>query len=214
MEQSLKRSGPSASDNALADAFHRMIELSRTAPPPTLKARLDRLARLRAAISDNEARFDQAISADFGHRCATETAIAETLLVLGEIKHAAKHLKGWMAPQKVSTALQFLPAKNRLIPQPVGVVGIIAPWNYPLQLTLAPAVDALAAGNRVMIKPSELVPRFSALLREVISAKFDSSEMVVTGIDDGIAKSFASLPFDHLMFTGSTRVGRLVAEAA
>jgi len=210
MDQSLKSPGQSA----LEDAFHAMFELSRTAPSATLSQRLDRLARLRAAISENEARFEQAISADFGHRCATETAIAETLLVLGEIKHAAKHLKKWMAPQRVSTALQFMPAKNRLIPQPLGVVGIIAPWNYPLQLTLAPAVGALAAGNRVMIKPSELVPRFSALLRDVIAAKFDASETIVTGIDDDIAKTFASLPFDHLIFTGSTRVGRLVAEAA
>ena len=210
MDQSLKSPGQSA----LEDAFHAMFELSRTAPSATLQQRLDWLARLRAAISENEARFEQAISADFGHRCATETAIAETLLVLGEIKHAAKHLEKWMAPQRVSTALQFMPAKNRLIPQPLGVVGIIAPWNYPLQLTLAPAVGALAAGNRVMIKPSELVPRFSALLKEVIAAKFDATEIVVTGIDDDIAKTFASLPFDHLIFTGSTRVGRLVAEAA
>ena len=210
MDQSLKSPGQSALD----DAFHAMFKLSRTAPAPTLQQRLDRLARLRAAISENEVRFEQAISADFGHRCATETAIAETLLVLGEIKHAARHLKKWMAPQRVSTALQFMPAKNRLIPQPLGVVGIIAPWNYPLQLTLAPAVGALAAGNRVMIKPSELVPRFSALLKEVIAAKFDATEIVVTGIDDDIAKTFASLPFDHLIFTGSTRVGRLVAEAA
>ena len=210
MDQSLKSPGQSA----LEDAFHAMFELSRMTPAPDLAERLDRLARLRAAVADNEARFEQAISADFGHRSTTETAIAETLLVLGEIKHAAKHLKKWMAPQRVSTALQFMPAKNRLIPQPLGVVGIIAPWNYPLQLTLAPAVGALAAGNRVMIKPSELVPRFSALLKEVIAAKFDATEIVVTGIDDDIAKTFASLPFDHLIFTGSTRVGRLVAEAA
>ena len=135
-------------------------------------------------------------------------------MVLGEIRHATKHLKKWMAPQRVSTALQFCPARNRLIPQPLGVVGIIAPWNYPLQLTLAPAVGALAAGNRVMIKPSELVPRFSALLTEVIAQKFDAGEMVVTGIEEDIAQAFAALPFDHLMFTGSTRVGRLVAEAA
>jgi coniferyl-aldehyde dehydrogenase len=210
MDQPLKSPG----QNALEDAFHRLFELSRTQPAPTLGERLDRLARLRAAVSENEAGFEQAISADFGHRSRTETAIAETMLVLGEIKHAAKRLKGWMAPQRVSTTLQFMPAKNRLIPQPVGVVGIIAPWNYPLQLTLAPAVAALAAGNRVMIKPSELVPRFSALLREIIASKFDATEMIVTGIDDDIARAFASLPFDHLMFTGSTRVGRLVAEAA
>jgi coniferyl-aldehyde dehydrogenase len=210
MDQPVK----SPAQRAVADAFERMFELSRAAPAPTLTERLDRLARLRAAVQDNEARFEQAISADFGHRSKIETAIAETLLVLGEIKHAAKHLKKWMAPQRVSTALQFAPAKNRLIPQPLGVVGIIAPWNYPLQLTLAPAVGALAAGNRVMIKPSELSPRFSALLAEIIAAKFDPTEMTVTGIDEEIATSFASLPFDHLIFTGSTRVGRLVAEAA
>jgi coniferyl-aldehyde dehydrogenase len=210
MDQSLKSPGQSALD----DAFHAMFELSRTTPEPSLAERLDRLARLRAAVSDNEARFEAAISADFGHRCATETTIAETMFVLGEIKHTAKHLKKWMAARRISTALQFMPAKNRLIPQPLGVVGIIAPWNYPLQLTLAPAVGAIAAGNRVMIKPSELVPRFSALLKEVISAKFEPTEIVVTGIEDDIAKTFASLPFDHLIFTGSTRVGRLVAEAA
>jgi coniferyl-aldehyde dehydrogenase len=210
MDQPLKSPGQSVLD----DAFHRQFELSRSMPAPTLAERLDRLARLRAAISENETLFEQAISADFGHRSRTETAVAETMLVLGEIKHAAKHLKKWMAPQRVSTALQFMPAKNRLIPQPLGVVGIIAPWNYPLQLTLAPAVAALAAGNRVMIKPSELVPRFSALLKEVIASKFDAGEMMATDIDDDISQAFASLPFDHLMFTGSTRVGRLVAEAA
>jgi coniferyl-aldehyde dehydrogenase len=210
MDQSLKSPGQSA----LEDAFHAMFEPSRTRPAPDLAERLDRLARLRAAVSENEGRFEQAISADFGHRSATETLIAETMLVLGEIRHATKHLKKWMAPQRVSTALQFMPAKNRLIPQPLGVVGIIAPWNYPLQLTLAPAVGALAAGNRVMIKPSELVPRFSALLKEVIAARFDATELLVTGIDGDIAQAFASLPFDHLIFTGSTRIGRLVAEAA
>src|SRR6201990_1945374 len=204
----------SPAQRAVADAFHRMLELAPREPAPPLAERLDRLARLRVAIQANESRFEAAISADSGHRSSIETAIAETLLVLGEIKHAAKHLKKWMAPQRVATALQFMPAKNRLTPQPRGGAGIIAPWNYPLQLTLAPAVGALAAGNRVMIKPSELVPRFSALLREVIASKFDAAEIFVTGIEDVIAKAFASLPFDHLIFTGSTRVGRLVAEAA
>ena len=210
MDQPMKSPG----QRALDDAFHRIFELTRSRPAPSLGERLDRLARLKAAVSDNESGFEKAISADFGHRCPTETAVAETLLVLGEIRHATRHLKKWMAPQRISTALQFMPARNRLMPQPLGVVGIIAPWNYPLQLTLAPAVGALAAGNRVMIKPSELVPRFSVLLQQAIAAKFDASEMLVTGIDDDIARAFASLPFDHLIFTGSTRVGRLVAEAA
>src|SRR5580704_737633 len=210
MDQSLKSPGLTALD----EAFHALHDASRAEPAPDLELRLDRLKRLRAAVTRNEARFEQAISADFGHRSAVETTIAETLVLLTEIKHATKRLKKWMAPQRIATALQFMPAKNRLIPQPLGVVGIIAPWNYPLQLTLAPAIGAIAAGNRVMIKPSELTPRFSALLKEVISAKFDASEMVVTGVEDDISQAFASLPFDHLMFTGSTRVGRLVAEDA
>jgi coniferyl-aldehyde dehydrogenase len=199
---------------ALEEAFHAMVERSRAEPAADLRTRLDRLARLRAVVADNEERFKQAISADFGHRSAVETTIAETLFLLSEIRHATKHLKSWMAPQRVATALQFLPARNRLMPQPLGVVGIIAPWNYPLQLTLAPAIGALAAGNRVMIKPSELTPRFAALLKDAVAQKFDAAEMLVTGVEDEIAKAFAALPFDHLVFTGSTRVGRLVAEAA
>ena len=210
MDQSLKSPGLSV----LEDAFHAMFDRSRADPPATLEQRLDRLKRLRAAVAENEARFEAAISADFGHRARIETAIAETLFLFTEIRHASRHLKRWMAPQRIATAPQFWPAKNRLIPQPLGVVGIIAPWNYPLQLTLGPAIGALAAGNRVMIKPSELTPRFAALLKEIIAAKFDPAELVVTGVEDEVAKAFAALPFDHLIFTGSTRVGRLVAEAA
>ncbi|MGJ5038200.1 MULTISPECIES: coniferyl aldehyde dehydrogenase [unclassified Bradyrhizobium] len=210
MDQSLK----SPALSALDDAFHAQVEASRNAPPPALAARLDGLKRLRAMLSDNEKRLEQAISADFGHRCAVETTIAETLFLQAEIRHTLKVLPRWMAPRRIATALQFWPARNRLIPQPLGVVGIIAPWNYPLQLTLAPAIGALAAGNRVMIKPSELTPHFSALLEELIAANFDPTELIVTGIEDGVAETFAALPFDHLVFTGSTRVGRIVAEAA
>jgi coniferyl-aldehyde dehydrogenase len=199
---------------ALDDAFHAMFDAARADPAPSLELRLDRLRRLRALVSDNETRFEQAISADFGHRSPTETLFAETLFVLGETKHAAKHLKKWMVPRRIATALQFMPAKNRLIPQPLGVVGIIAPWNYPLQLTLAPAVGALAAGNRVMIKPSELTPHFAGFLKELVAAKFAPDELLVTGVEEEIARAFVSLPFDHLIFTGSSRVGRLVAEAA
>jgi len=210
MDQSLK----SPALAALDDAFHALHDASRAEPPADLALRLDRLKRLRSAVSKNEKRFAEAISADFGHRAAVETTIAETLFLLTEIKHAKGHLKRWMTPRPIQTMVQFWPAKNRLYPQPLGVIGIIAPWNYPLQLTLAPAIGAIAAGNRVMIKPSELTPRFAALLKEIIAASFAPTEMIVTGIEDEIAKAFASLPFDHLVFTGSTRVGRLVAEAA
>ena len=199
---------------ALGEIFRRQVALSRSAAPPALAERLDRLARLRAVVAENEKPFAAAISADFGNRSVVETTIAETFFVQGEIRHAVKHLKGWMAPRRVSTQLQFLPGKNRLIPQPLGVVGIIAPWNYPLQLTLAPAVAAIAAGNRMMIKPSELAPRFALALREAVARRFDVMEIAVTGIEDGVAQAFSELPFDHLIFTGSTRVGRIVAASA
>jgi coniferyl-aldehyde dehydrogenase len=214
LDHALDQSLTSAPLRALVDAFRIMVARSRTEAAPDLSQRLDRLARLRAVVADNEERFRQAISADFGHRSTVETTIAETMMVYGEIRHATKHLKSWMAPQRIATALQFLPARNRLIPQPLGVVGIIAPWNYPLQLTLAPAIGAIAAGNRIIIKPSELVPHFAGLLKETIAERFDAAEVLVTGVEDEIAKAFATLPFDHLVFTGSTRVGRLVAEAA
>jgi len=212
--QTLDRSLTSAPIRALEEAFHAMVARSRAEAAPDLAERLDRLVRLRSMVADNEERFRQAISADFGHRSSVETTIAEAMMVYGEIRHATKHLKGWMAPQRIGTALQFLPARNRLMPQPLGVVGIIAPWNYPLQLTLAPAIGAIAAGNRVIIKPSELAPHCSALLKETVAARFDASEILVTGTEEDVAKAFAQLPFDHLVFTGSTRVGRLVAEAA
>lgn len=214
MDNALDRPLASIPLAALTDSFQAMVARSRAEPAPDLAERLDRLARLRAVVADNEERFRQAISADFGHRSAVETTFAETMMVFSEIRHASKHLKSWMAPQRVATALQFLPARNRLIPQPLGIVGIIAPWNYPLQLTLAPAIGAIAAGNRVIIKPSELVPHFSALLKETVAQKFGATELLVTGVEDEIAKGFAHLSFDHLVFTGSTRVGRLVAEAA
>lgn len=210
MDQSLKTPPLSALD----DAFHAMVARSREAAPPGLDVRLARLRRLRELLAANEQRLVTTISADFGHRVAVETTIAETLFLQTEIRHTMKKLPRWMAARRVSTAAQFWPAKNRLIPQPLGVVGIIAPWNYPLQLTLAPAIGAIAAGNLVMIKPSELTPGFSALLKELIASSFEPTELTVTGIEDGVAQAFAALPFDHLVFTGSTRVGRIVAEAA
>lgn len=126
----MDKSPTSAPLRALEEALHAMRARSREEPAPDLAQRLDRLARLRAVIADNEERFRQAISADFGHRCAVETTIAETMLLFSEIRHATKHLKAWMAPQRVATALQFLPARNRLMPQPLGGVGASGTGAY------------------------------------------------------------------------------------
>ena len=119
-----------------------------------------------------------------------------------------------MKPQRMPTAMHYRPGSNRLLRQPLGVVGIISPWNYPYQLAVAPAVAAIAAGNRVMIKPSELTPRFSDLLARIVAEFFDEGEMAVVIGDAQTGKTFTELPFDHLFFTGSTAVGRMVAQAA
>ncbi|MEP7329500.1 MAG: coniferyl aldehyde dehydrogenase [Betaproteobacteria bacterium] len=181
---------------------------------PDLATRRDRLARLNALVSDNEARFVAAITRDFGHRSAHETRLAELFIVIAEIAHARKHLARWMRAERVGTPLHLLPGRARIERQPVGVAGIISPWNYPVQLALAPAVGALAAGNRVMLKPSELTPATSALLHELVAAKFAEDEFAVVLGDADRGRAFSELPFDHLFFTGSTAVGRHVARAA
>ncbi len=172
------------------------------------------LQKLGDIIKSHEDEFVQAISKDFGHRAAEETILAETMVIQGGISHAIKHTPKWMRIRKAPTALQYLPAKNRIVPQPLGVIGIISPWNYPLQLAIMPLVGALGAGNRAMIKPSEYTPRFSELLKFVLGKVFSDDEVYVAlgGVD--VASAFSSLPFDHLVFTGSTNVGRIVAKAA
>jgi coniferyl-aldehyde dehydrogenase len=181
---------------------------------PALAVRLDRLDRLRRLLQENEDAIAQAISDDFGHRSRHETAIAETFIVLGAIAHARRHLRRWMKRRRVGTSFHSLPGASWITPQPLGVVGIVSPWNYPLQLAIAPAVAALAAGNRVMIKPSELTPRFSGLLARLIGQQFSADECLVVTGDAELGKAFVGLPFDHLFFTGSTAVGRQVALAA
>src|SRR5512140_2417282 len=170
-------------ENSPTARLYAVLESQRSAfaqeMNPTLAVRKDRLARLAAMGEKHAAQIVEAISADFGHRSSHETQMAELVLVGGTIRHAERHLKGWMKARRMPTALHYRPGSNRLLRQPLGVVGIIAPWNYPYQLALAPAVAAIAAGNRVMIKPSELTPRFSELLAELIANRFAADECVV-----------------------------------
>jgi coniferyl-aldehyde dehydrogenase len=181
---------------------------------PSLAVRRDRLARLADLVAKHEARFVESVDRDFGGRSSHETRLAELYIVAAEVADARKSLAKWMRPERVATPLHLKPARARIERQPVGVVGVISPWNYPVQLALAPVAGALAAGNRVMLKPSELTPATSGLLQELVAAAFAPDEFAVVLGDASVGQAFAGLRFDHLFFTGSTAVGRAVARAA
>jgi coniferyl-aldehyde dehydrogenase len=181
---------------------------------PSLAVRLDRLKRLNTLIESHAQELAAAISSDFGTRSLIEIRITETLFLQTGIRHAIRHLSHWMRARRVPTALAYRPGKSLIMRQPLGVIGIISPWNYPLQLALAPLLGALAAGNRAMLKPSELTPAFSQALAGCMASAFASEEVAVVTGDASVGKQFAALPFDHLVFTGSTAVGREVAQAA
>ncbi len=182
--------------------------------PLSEKRRAEGLGDLADALVRHADEFAKAISADFGHRSVHETKLSDLYPVIAGLRHARKNFRRWMKSRRRPIQMMFQPASGRIVYQPLGVVGIMSPWNYPVQLTLAPLAGALAAGNRVLIKPSELTPRTSALLEDVLAKVFDEGEVAV--IQGGVseAQAFAKLPFDHLFFTGSTAVGREVMKAA
>ena len=211
-DQSIAR--PVAGEAEARRLFDLQHSASRLEPLAGLELRRDRLERLRAAIGDNEAAFADAISADFGVRSRTETELLEIVPTMSAIRHARRNVGRWMRPERRRVDPLFQPASAWVRHEPLGVVGIISPWNYPLQLAFSPLVDALAAGNRAMLKPSELTPAFSELLRRAIAERFDEAEVAVVTGGVEVGEAFASLPFDHLLFTGSTPVGRKVYQAA
>jgi len=183
-------------------------------PAPPLAVRRDRLDRLAALVDESEEAIVSAVAADFGVRSAHETRLAELFMIHAGVRHARRHLAQWMRPRRVPTPFYLWPGRSRIVRQPVGVVGVISPWNYAVQLALLPAAAALAAGNRVLLKPSELTGETAALLSRLVTERFGAEEFaVVTGGAD-VGEAFARLPFDHLFFTGSTGVGRKVALAA
>ena len=181
---------------------------------PDAAQRRDDLQRLRDALKRRLDDMAAAISADFGQRAKAETLIADGMTVLTEIDHLRKHLRGWMKPKRVGVGWRFLPARAEIRPEPVGVVGVIAPWNYPVNLALVPLATAIAAGNHVYLKPSEHTPRSAAFLRELLAEVFPADRVAVATGGADVGAAFAALPFDHLVFTGSTAVGRKVMAAA
>ena len=182
--------------------------------PPSYRQRMDDLARLGEVIRAHRDELVKTVSADFGRRSRHETLAADVMVTLDEIKYLRSKLRAWMRPERRGLNLAFLPARGEIRRMPLGVVGIVAPWNYPIQLALIPLADAIAAGNHVLVKPSEHTPRTSALLARLLAEAFPSERVAVVQGDAAIGAAFTRLPFDHLVFTGSTAVGRAVMSAA
>ncbi len=192
----------------------RLREAQARDPMPSWDVRAARLRALEKMLTEQRAAFAAAISTDFGHRPVEETELLEFYPSMSNLRHSLKHGRRWMRPRRGLANLVFLPARTTLMPQPRGVVGIIVPWNYPLYLAVGPLIDALTAGNRVMLKMSEFTPGFSALFAEQVAKYFKPDEIVVVTGDAEVAQAFSALPFDHLLFTGSTAVGHHVMRAA
>jgi len=204
---------PAPSD-ALEAALDRHRAAFRAEPYPTEAQRRDRVERLADALQDRREAIAEAIASDFGHRSSHETLVADVAVSVLGLRHTAKHLRKWMKAERRSTPLHFLPASSRVMPQPLGVVGVISPWNYPVQLAVVPIGQALAAGNRVMLKPSELTPATSELLADLLGHCFPEDLVSVHTGGPDVGAAFSSLRLDHLFYTGSTSVGRLVMQAA
>jgi coniferyl-aldehyde dehydrogenase len=198
----------------LPSELKRLREVQAQHPLPDWRVRARRLRALEAVVRDHRSEIAEAIHADFGCRPREETEMLEVFPCLSAIRHALGHGRRWMKPKRGLASLAFLPARTEMRPQPLGVVGIIVPWNYPLFLAVGPLVDALAAGNRAMVKMSEYTPRFSALFADLVARHFQPDEVLVVNGDAAVGQAFASLPFDHLLFTGSTAVGHHVMRAA
>ncbi len=182
--------------------------------PPDLAERKNAIKKLRDAVKKEAETIASVISADFGNRSRHETMLADIWPVVASARETLKNLGHWMKPKRVSVGLELLPGRAAILYQPVGVVGIISPWNYPFQLAILPLIAALAAGNRIMLKPSELTPRTSDFLAEFLGKLFPEEKVATVLGGPAVGAAFAALPFDHLLYTGSTAVGRRIMRAA
>jgi coniferyl-aldehyde dehydrogenase len=198
--------------------LHDVLEQQKHAyqryPLPTAKERIDRLARLKRILVKYQDQFAEAINLDYGNRSIAETKIGELLTCLEQIKYYSKHLAKWMKPSKRHVGIIHQPAKAWVQYQPLGIIGIIAPWNYPLLLSVGPLICALAAGNHAMIKVSSSSSNFGRVLELALSEIFPQELVAVINGGGAISDAFSHLAFDKIVFTGSTNVGKTVMAAA
>ncbi|HEY8275800.1 MAG TPA: coniferyl aldehyde dehydrogenase [Methyloceanibacter sp.] len=198
--------------------LHSTLALQRAAflrdGPPTLKQRRSDLTNLKQAILARQDEFVAALNADFGHRARQESLMLDLGSTVGAINYLLSNLRRFMRPEPRHVAAIFKPASAKVVYQPLGVVGVVAPWNFPVSLAVTPLATALAAGNRVMLKPSEMTPATTEVLASMLVETFGEEQVAVVTGDAEIGRAFSSLPFDHLFFTGSIPVGRAIMRAA
>ncbi|AHX61930.1 coniferyl aldehyde dehydrogenase [Aeromonas media] len=199
---------------SLPEQLVRLKQACQAQPMPSLALRRSRLTALKSALLAHKQALCDALALDYGQRSDYDSLVADILPCVMQINYSLKRLKGWMRPARRHPGLLLAPARVEVHYQPLGVVGIMVPWNFPVMLSLGPLIGAIAAGNRAMIKLSEFTPHTNAALRTLLEAVFDDDEVVLIEGDAGLAAAFSTLPFDHLLFTGSTAVGRQVMAAA
>ena len=208
-----EQDAPGATTEGFAELVDGLRATFRTGRTRSIEWRREQLQALLRMLTEHEADFTDALRADLG-RPALEAYAADIGTTKVEIKHALKHVASWSKPKRVNPGLTSMPAKAKIIPEPLGTVLIIAPWNYPIQLLLSPMAAALAAGNCIVAKPSELSPACSAVLARLVPRYLDND--AITLVEGGVPETTAllELPYDHIFFTGSTNVGRVVMQAA
>ncbi|AVP94930.1 coniferyl aldehyde dehydrogenase [Aeromonas rivipollensis] len=199
---------------SLPEQVNRLKQACQAHPMPSLEQRRNRLSALKGALLAHKQPLCDALALDYGQRSDYDSLVADILPCVMQINYSLKRLKGWMRPARRHPGLLLAPARVEVHYQPLGVIGIMVPWNFPVMLSLGPLIGAIAAGNRAMIKLSEFTPHTNAVLRTLLAQVFGDDEVVVIEGDAGLAAAFSTLPFDHLLFTGSTAVGRLVMAAA
>ncbi len=203
-----------ASAEELRQLFAAQRKAFRQAAPLSHGGRIDALRVLESALLQNEAALVDSLNQDFGKRPRQETQILEVFPVADEIRHIRRHLRAWMRPRSVSANWQTWPSRTRILTQPLGVVGIVGAWNYPVMLTLSPLANVLAAGNHAMIKPSEMAPATAEVISRMISEIFPPDYVTLVTGGPELGAAFCALDFDHIIFTGSARIGKLVMSAA
>ncbi len=198
----------------LLDSFTQLKSAFLDQPEPALRERLIELDAIKRQLLMYKTQLCQAVEQDFGVRPTAETQLAELIPILETLNYIKAHLKQWMRSEKRQVSWLLQPGNAWIHHQPLGVVGIMSPWNYPIQLTLIPLLYALAAGNRVLIKPSEYTPHTTALLQQLFSEIFPQNKVAFVASDNETAQAFSRLPFNHLFFTGATSTGKKIMAAA